>query len=102
LTRRQKAARVAIGLALYLMFEAFFPPSWQPSAYACVGLIRVYQATVSPLLRRAGAKCRYTPTCSHYGVGAIQKYGTLWGGVRTVARIFRCAPWGPPPGEDLP
>jgi len=102
LSRWDKAVRIAAGLAVYLVVEAFFPASWQPSAYACVGVIRVYQATASPLLRKVGAKCRFTPTCSHYGVGAIQKYGTLSGGVRTVGRIFRCAPWGPPPGDDLP
>ena len=102
LSGRQKAGRLAAGLAVFLAVEAFFPPSWQPSAHLCVGMIRIYQATVSPLLRKAGAKCRFTPTCSHYGVGAIQKYGTLSGGVRTAGRIVRCAPWGPPPGEDLP
>lgn len=95
------AVAVAVLLA-YLVVESFFPPKAQPSAYVCLGLIKAYQATFSKVLKASGAKCRFTPTCSHYGVGAIEKYGTLPGIARTAGRIFRCAPWGPPPGEDLP
>lgn len=101
-TRRQWAVRVLTVVLTYLVLEAFLPPAWQPSSYVCVGVIRVYQATLSKVLKSAGAKCRFTPTCSHYGAAAIRKYGTLSGGLRTAGRIFRCAPWGPPPGEDLP
>ncbi|NEU09511.1 membrane protein insertion efficiency factor YidD [Flavihumibacter sp. R14] len=54
-------------------------------------LIRFYQYFISPLL---GASCRYTPTCSQYGVEAIQKYGPFKGGWLTLKRIGRCNPWG--------
>jgi len=54
-------------------------------------LIRFYQAAISPLL---GAKCRYTPTCSEYGVTAIKKYGPWKGGKMTVKRILSCRPGG--------
>ena len=101
-SRRKRFLKVAAGVAVYLALEMLLPPLYQPSAYASVGLIRLYQATVSKVLRSAGAQCRFTPTCSHYGVGAIQKYGTVFGGVKTAGRILRCAPWGPPPGEDVP
>jgi putative membrane protein insertion efficiency factor len=54
-------------------------------------LIRFYQYFLSPLL---GASCRFTPTCSQYGVEAIQKYGPFKGGWLTLKRIGRCNPWG--------
>lgn len=54
-------------------------------------LIKGYQYLISPLL---GASCRYTPTCSQYGVEAIQKYGPFKGGWLTLKRIGRCNPFG--------
>ncbi|MBP7851005.1 MAG: membrane protein insertion efficiency factor YidD, partial [Lentimicrobiaceae bacterium] len=38
--------------------------------------------------------CRYTPTCSQYGVEAIQKHGPFRGGWLTLKRFLRCGPWG--------
>ncbi|RYE13430.1 MAG: membrane protein insertion efficiency factor YidD [Sphingobacteriales bacterium] len=54
-------------------------------------LIKAYQLIISPFL---GSNCRYTPTCSHYGVEAITKYGPFKGGWLTLKRIGRCHPWG--------
>ncbi|HLT41756.1 membrane protein insertion efficiency factor YidD [Albibacterium sp.] len=54
-------------------------------------VIRVYQIFISPLF---GASCRYTPTCSQYGLLAIKKYGPFKGGWLTLKRIGRCHPWG--------
>jgi hypothetical protein len=54
-------------------------------------LIRFYQLAISPILPSA---CRYTPTCSHYGLQAIRKYGIFKGGWLTFRRISRCHPWG--------
>ncbi|NCD68911.1 membrane protein insertion efficiency factor YidD [Mucilaginibacter agri] len=59
--------------------------------YIFIVLIKVYQYLLSPLL---GASCRYTPTCSQYGVEAIKKYGPFKGGWLTLKRIGRCHPWG--------
>jgi len=56
-----------------------------------IGLIKVYQFTLSPIL---GASCRFTPTCSHYGLEAIKKHGPFKGGWLTLKRIGRCHPWG--------
>ena len=61
-----------------LLLEALLPVRFQPTAWVCRGLIRVYQATLSPHLP---TECKFTPTCSHYGLGCIQKYGTLRGGL---------------------
>lgn len=54
-------------------------------------LIRIYQYTISPLI---GPACRYTPTCSAYGVDALKKHGPLKGGWLTLRRIVSCNPWG--------
>lgn len=54
-------------------------------------LIRIYQITLSPFI---GRNCRYTPTCSNYGIEAIKKYGAIKGGWLTIKRILSCNPWG--------
>lgn len=54
-------------------------------------LIRAYQLLISPML---GANCRYSPTCSQYGLEAIRRYGPFKGGWLTIKRISRCHPWG--------
>lgn len=53
--------------------------------------IRFYQLAISPLL---GPSCRYTPTCSHYTVEAIEEWGILKGTWLGLKRIGRCHPWG--------
>ena len=59
--------------------------------YIFIGLIRIYQYSISPWLTPS---CRYTPSCSQYGVEAIQKHGVLKGGKLTVKRVCSCHPWG--------
>jgi putative membrane protein insertion efficiency factor len=78
------------------------PPSVQWSARALVAAIHLYQATLSPHLAEAGVRCRFRPTCSHYGEGAIRKYGTVVGSLRTLWRIARCGPWTPAGTVDPP
>ena len=54
-------------------------------------LIRFYQYVISPIL---GPKCRYTPTCSHYALEALQKHGPVKGLWLAIKRISSCHPWG--------
>ncbi|HZH54894.1 MAG TPA: membrane protein insertion efficiency factor YidD [Sphingobacteriaceae bacterium] len=54
-------------------------------------LIRAYQLLISPML---GANCRFSPTCSQYGLEAIRRYGPFKGGWMALRRISRCHPWG--------
>jgi len=67
-------------------------------ALCLVGAVRCYQVWISPLL---GPTCRYTPTCSHYAIEAVQKYGVVRGGWKAVCRIARCHPFHPG-GYDPP
>lgn len=64
-----------------------------------LGIIRLYQLLLSPLL---GASCRFTPTCSQYGVEAIKKHGPFKGGWLTLKRIGRCHPWGSHGHDPVP
>ena len=53
-------------------------------------LIKFYQKDISPLKT---TKCPYIPTCSAYGLEAVEKYGALKGGLLAVWRILRCNPF---------
>lgn len=99
----KRRARWILGILLVLLAIDFaLPPEHQVSARILVGGIDLYQATLSPLLGSAGVRCRFQPTCSHYGEAAIRKYGTLKGTWKTVWRIVRCGPWTPAGTVDPP
>jgi putative membrane protein insertion efficiency factor len=55
-----------------------------------LGLIRIYQLTLSPLL---GSNCRFEPTCSAYATEAIKKFGVLKGGYLSFRRLIKCHPF---------
>ena len=58
--------------------------------YIMIRMIRFYQKYLSPL---KSTKCPYYPTCSQYGLEAIQKYGAVKGGLLALWRILRCNPF---------
>lgn len=64
---------------------------WHAPREALVGLVRLYQLVLSPHL---GGQCRFAPTCSHYAVEALRRYGAVRGTVLAAWRILRCNPWG--------
>lgn len=101
-TRRRKAAIVGIIVLVLLALDFTRAPADQISARFLLGGIDLYQATLSPINRKAGARCRFQPTCSHYGEGAIRKHGALVGTGKTVWRILRCGPWTPAGTIDPP
>ena len=55
------------------------------------GLIQAYRYSVAPLLP---GRCRYLPTCSHYGLEALQVHGPIQGSWLTLRRLLICHPWG--------
>jgi uncharacterized protein len=67
-------------------------------AWTLIGMVRVYQATLSPIM---GRHCRFQPSCSAYFIEAVQKYGAVRGSCRGIGRICRCNPWNPG-GYDPP
>lgn len=53
-------------------------------------IIRGYQYLLSPFM---APSCRYTPTCSHYAIEAVQRFGFMRGLILSLRRIFSCHPW---------
>ena len=56
---------------------------------AIIRSIRMYQRYLSPL---KSTRCPYIPTCSQYGLEAVEKYGAVKGGAMAAWRILRCNP----------
>jgi len=62
-------------------------------------LIRGYQILISPLL---GPNCRFTPSCSHYAMEAIQIHGLIRGSWLSLCRLGRCHPLHPGGYDPVP
>jgi putative membrane protein insertion efficiency factor len=58
--------------------------------YVLIKMIKVYQKIPGPW----HSACRHIPTCSNYGIEAIETYGAAKGSWLTIKRILRCNPWG--------
>ena len=55
-----------------------------------VNAIKMYQYLISPFFP---STCKFSPSCSKYGIDAINKYGALKGSFLTIKRILKCNPW---------
>ncbi|GAB3166226.1 hypothetical protein GCM10027059_25030 [Myceligenerans halotolerans] len=64
-----------------------------------VGMIRVYQAFISPM---SGPTCKYYPSCSRYAVIALRRHGALRGLGLALWRLLRCNPWSLGGVDDVP
>ena len=103
LTRRRLVLLAAqVGVFVLLSMDLTRPPAEQLSARAMLATIDFYQATLSERVGSMGARCRFEPTCSHYGEAVIRRDGALVGGVKTAWRILRCGPWTPAGTVDRP
>ena len=74
-----------------ILSKADKPPL--PSALAersIIALVRLYQATLSPLI---GRQCRFVPSCSEYFIQAVRKHGPCRGSLMGIWRIVRCNPF---------
>ncbi len=61
--------------------------------------LRAYQLLLSPLL---GCNCRFTPSCSHYAMQAVDAHGALKGSWLTLKRLLRCQPFGSSGYDPVP
>ena len=52
--------------------------------------IRVYQRTISA---NTQPRCRYSPSCSHYALEALEIHGVFKGTLLSTWRVLRCNPW---------
>lgn len=64
-----------------------------------VWTIRGYQRLISPL---TPPMCRFTPTCSHYAVEALQVHGVVRGTMMASWRLMRCHPFNPGGHDPVP
>ncbi|MEG1847427.1 MAG: membrane protein insertion efficiency factor YidD [Lachnospiraceae bacterium] len=55
-----------------------------------IASINMYRKYISPM---KSTKCPYFPTCSEYGLEAVQTYGAWKGGWMALWRIIRCNPF---------
>ncbi len=53
-------------------------------------LIKFYQKAISPL---TPPTCRFYPTCSNYGLEAIETHGAIKGTGLAIRRISKCHPF---------
>jgi len=78
----------------------------QLPAAALLGLIWLYQRTLSPALPAlfgvAGCGCRFHPTCSHYAADAIRLHGVIMGGYLALRRLVKCSPLHPGGFDPVP
>ena len=74
-------------------------PFASPVGRGVVLLLRGYQLTISPLL---GPACRFEPSCSHYAIEAVKRYGALSGLGLAVRRVLRCHPLRPGGLDPVP
>ena len=66
-------------------------------------IIRLYQRCFSPVLGFfTASRCRYVPSCSDYGIQAIEKFGFIKGVWLSLKRIIRCNPWGGSGHDPVP
>ena len=64
-----------------------------------IWLIRLYQDKISHFLP---GRCRFTPSCSAYGIQALERFGAFKGSWLTIKRILRCNPWGGQGNDPVP
>ncbi len=60
-------------------------------AWCLIGVIRAYRLVSQYLPPR----CRFYPSCSAYGLEAIEEHGALKGSWLAIRRVGRCHPWNP-------
>lgn len=94
---------ILAAFCLILAIDWFLPPRRQVLAHAAIQSIYVYQATFGRVIAKYHlAQCKFTPTCSNYGILAYKKYGTFKGTYLTARRLARCSPFSSARGVDRP
>lgn len=81
------------------MLTTIFSNTSKGMAALAVLVIRGYQIAISPLFPPG---CRFYPSCSHYSIGALKKYGIVKGGVLSVWRVLRCNPFNAGGYDPIP
>jgi uncharacterized protein len=71
----------------------------RPLTWLLLGFIKLWRLLISPLY---GNVCKYHPSCSAYGLRAVEVHGALKGSGLIVWRLLRCNPWSPGGYDPVP
>ena len=55
-----------------------------------IWFVKFWRTFISPAY---GDVCKFHPTCSAYGLTALETHGAFKGSALTIRRIVRCHPW---------
>jgi len=61
-------------------------------------IFKIYQKVFSPdqgIFRRSVPTCRFFPSCSQYGIEAVEKFDVIKGLKLLIKRILKCHPLNP-------
>ena len=58
--------------------------------YPLIGFVKLWRRVLSP---GYGEVCKFHPSCSTYGLRALEVHGGIRGSWLMVRRISRCHPW---------
>lgn len=58
--------------------------------YPLIWFVKGWRKFISPLY---GDVCKFHPSCSAYGLRALEVHGAIKGGGLMIWRILRCQPW---------
>lgn len=72
--------------------------SRNPVVLLLVLLMRAWQLVPRIDLQR----CRFYPSCSAYGITAVQRFGAVRGTWLAICRLGRCHPWNPGGVDHVP
>ncbi|HRH31513.1 MAG TPA: membrane protein insertion efficiency factor YidD [Candidatus Paceibacterota bacterium] len=67
-----------------------------------LGLIWLYQRSLSHIFQLLGVECRFYPSCSEYAREAFEKHGFIRGFRLSVKRVGKCHPWGGSGVDEVP
>jgi hypothetical protein len=81
---------LVLASAPLVIHDTIAPREREVSTRSALAAIRVYQRFLSP---HVPTRCKFEPSCSHYGYASIEKHGVVIGGAKTAWRILRCNPF---------
>jgi len=55
-------------------------------------LIKNYQITIVPYLKKIGYRCIFQPTCSEYATNCLRKYNLFKANILIIYRLLSCNP----------
>ena len=58
--------------------------------YPLIAFVKLWRRVMSPSY---GEVCKFHPSCSAYGLEALEVHGGIRGSWLTIRRLVRCHPW---------